>query len=518
MKKSKIVLAMTGMTLMVATIGLNAFPSLSSSTIVEAASKSSASKPISVSKYGTVTKENYKTWNNFEWSPRGNTKDIYQSTVFIKYQYNNSNGYSYYSIYDQNNTWLGYVNKDAVKFADGKQGLAQKVDKTVQVTTKNYPIHQNFSWKKKTDSKTLKNKPLTVKYLYRHINGSTYYSLYDKEGTWQGYINKDGVKDIDLTKPAQGDAIKVNKYATVVNFDYNTYQNFGWEIKNNGLDINGQTFKVKYEYHHRNDSVYYSLYDQQDNWQGYINEKGTKNNGAKGTYYAYNKYVDIKDTGAVIQKELNKLDGDTVMFRPFKRPILAKGMYHHFNGKTYYSLYDKIGIWQGYAVEDELDLDVKKSGRGEETDLKVRVSLQNQRVYKNFNWDVLYETNELLGKEFNAKRVYYHINDLDYYSLFDKDGKWYGYINTDFVTTLNPSIMGVSNTTVRVSDGDFDPLKGIWAKDRDGNKLEITVEGSVDLKTPGAYTLKYTVVDSKGLQTTASRVVRVVDGGVTTPE
>lgn len=508
MKNKRLVLMVVCSIILVGTLGLN-----TSMNIVEASQAKTVSKQEHVSKYGTVVKNNYTLWKNFEWQKKGSTNILNQSTVLVKYQYKHKNGSTYYSIYSNYGTWLGYVNRDAVKLADGKQGIAKKSEKIIQVTNTNYPVHQNFSWKKKMDSKQLKNKPLTVKYFYDHINGSTYYSLYDNKGSWQGYINKKGVKEVDLTKPAQGDAIKVNEYVSVVNFNYNTYQNFGWVIKNKGIDLKNQTFQVKYKYYHRNGQVYYSLYDQLDNWQGYINEKGTKNNGPKGLPIDYKKFVSIKNQGAQIHRNLDKLDGNGIVFISNNRPLFAKHKYHRFNDNTYYSLYDEKNNWQGYVVEDELNLDVGRSGSGVEINEKVRVVEKNKNTYQDFSWKIKYQSDELLDQTFSAKREYGHFNGANYYSLYDEKGTWYGYINSEFVKKVQPVITGIRNEYFGQSNQDFDPLLGIQARDYKGNELEVTVEGDVNLQKPGIYTLKYIAMDSEGTKTIATRIITVVEKG-----
>ena len=61
-------------------------------------------------------------------------------------------------------------------------------------------------------------------------------------------------------------------------------------------------------------------------------------------------------------------------------------------------------------------------------------------------------------------------------------------------------------------DSEFDPLEGVSAEDNvDGDLTsEIQVAGSVDTAKAGAYTLTYSVEDSRGNATTVERVVTVV--------
>jgi predicted MPP superfamily phosphohydrolase len=66
----------------------------------------------------------------------------------------------------------------------------------------------------------------------------------------------------------------------------------------------------------------------------------------------------------------------------------------------------------------------------------------------------------------------------------------------------------------------FDPMAGVTATDdRDGDlTAAITVSGSVDPATPGRYTLRYSVADTAGNSTAATRIVDVVLGAdITAP-
>ncbi|WP_237682190.1 hypothetical protein [Heyndrickxia coagulans] len=87
---------------------------------------------------------------------------------------------------------IGYINAKAAKTGSGKQGAAIQYGKSVKVTSKNYGVYQNFNWKKKNIRAV--NKTYLAKYIYYHINGLSYLSLYDNKGKWIGYINAKAVK------------------------------------------------------------------------------------------------------------------------------------------------------------------------------------------------------------------------------------------------------------------------------------------------------------------------------------
>lgn len=144
--------------------------------------------------YVTITSKNYKTYSNFSWKKKGETKSLHNKTYKVKVHYNHGNGSRYLSLYDKNGKWLGYVNAKAAKKASGAQGTAINHNKTVKVTKKNYQLHGNFSWKKKGTTNKWVGKKLKAKVYYNHHNGSRYYSLYDSKGKWLGYVNAKAVK------------------------------------------------------------------------------------------------------------------------------------------------------------------------------------------------------------------------------------------------------------------------------------------------------------------------------------
>ena len=73
----------------------------------------------------------------------------------------------------------------------------------------------------------------------------------------------------------------------------------------------------------------------------------------------------------------------------------------------------------------------------------------------------------------------------------------------------NPTITGVSDTTISQTTAAFDAKKGIVAKDSTGKEISYQVSGEVNTKVAGTYTLTYTTVDSYGNKATATRKVTV---------
>lgn len=79
-----------------------------------------------------------------------------------------------------------------------------------------------------------------------------------------------------------------------------------------------------------------------------------------------------------------------------------------------------------------------------------------------------------------------------------------------------PIITGVGPVSVP-QGGPFDPMAGVRASDLEDGDLtnRIQVSGTVDVNTPGSYMLVYSVTDSGGLTTEASRMVTVTPAPTT---
>lgn len=78
-----------------------------------------------------------------------------------------------------------------------------------------------------------------------------------------------------------------------------------------------------------------------------------------------------------------------------------------------------------------------------------------------------------------------------------------------------PTLTGVVDKTIKVGDV-FDKMAGVTAKDQFGTDItsSIVVTGAVDTAKAGNYTLTYTAKDSRGLETSLSRVITVEEKAV----
>ncbi|MEG0256185.1 MAG: CAP domain-containing protein [Vagococcus sp.] len=292
--------------------------------------------------YIQITKKNYEIWENFKWEKKGNTTDYYQQKFKAEGRYQHRNGATYYEIFDNKGVRYGLVNAKATEKV-GAQGKYISDGSYIKIKNGNYSTWQNFDWKKKVSANSLKGQVLKARGRYEHFNGSTYYSIYDNKGKWYGYLSAAAVSK---TK-AQGDYISDGSYVKVSKKNYDTWQNFSWKKKSNTNNYYGKILKAKGRYKHFNGSSYYSLYDNKDRWCGYLNVNAVTKTKAEGDYIKDGRYVKIAKKNYDTYNSF-KWSKKGISTNLEGQILQARGRYQHFNGSTYYSLYDDLGNWRGY--------------------------------------------------------------------------------------------------------------------------------------------------------------------------
>lgn len=383
-------------------------------------------------KYVTITTNQGSTLSNFDGKEKSKTNKLYKNTYLAKGRYHHYDGSYYYSLFDSKGTWYGYLNERDAKLADGPQGIYQELNQYVVISSPNYSIWQNFSWKEKSKSKQFNQRTFLAKGEYRHYNGDTYYSLYDSMGSWYGYINSNGTKN---TQGSQGEYVSFNKYVTVKNNNGSTWNSFDWNHRHKISSLANQTFKAKGVYYHANGNDYYSLYDNNNVWKGYINKDFVKvADGAQGSYQNFGKYVTVTKSNYDMWRNFswNSLGTSKNIYN---KTLLAKGQYRHYNGSTYYSLFDNKGTWYGYINKNGVTVADGAQGIYQSYGKEVTIVKGNYPMWSNFSWKQKGNTSSYMKKKFNARGKYQHFNGSTYVSLYDKQNKWYGYLNETAVSS-----------------------------------------------------------------------------------
>ena len=165
---------------------------------------------------------------------------------------------------------MGYINERGTDLATGQQGIYHHYGKYISVVG-NYDFWRSFGWSNRVHSSKYQGQTFMARGIYYHLNGSRYLSVYDNQGTWIGYLNAAGAK---VVSGRQGAYQSYGKNVTIRNNNYPIWRSFSWSSKASG-NHSGQTYLAKGVYHHFNGSRYLSLYDSKNKWIGYINARGT---------------------------------------------------------------------------------------------------------------------------------------------------------------------------------------------------------------------------------------------------
>ncbi|MCS4486121.1 trypsin-like serine peptidase [Staphylococcus americanisciuri] len=139
----------------------------------------------------TISKSKIIVWKDLKIHDRVNDKSLTLGRVCIaKNEYIHPNGQRYLSLFDHRDNFLGYFNK-----VDTTDLIAVKLDKDVRIVSKNYAVWGNFFWNKNLGlTSKYYNQTLKAKYVYTLGNGAKYYSLYDRNNKWIGYVNSQATK------------------------------------------------------------------------------------------------------------------------------------------------------------------------------------------------------------------------------------------------------------------------------------------------------------------------------------
>lgn len=301
---------------------------------------------ISHNKYVTVEKSGYNTWSNFSWKEKLADKEVYQKTFLAKGRYENVNGSTYLSLFDSEDNWCGYINATATKQGDGVQGAYFADGRYATVVVKDQSLFNDFNWTVRQSTNKIYGQKFAAKGRYHHMNGKTYYSLYDSKNKWQGYAE---ASLVSLDKNGQGDYIPDGSYVSIQKKNYSMWTNFNFSNeKNNTTTVYEKTYLAKGRYEHFNGNVYYSLYDGNDNWMGYLNKDATKVAPNKnGIYISDGRQVKVTNNGYNTWSNFSweyREGSETI----YNQIFTARGRYENINGLTYLSLYDNAGKWHGY--------------------------------------------------------------------------------------------------------------------------------------------------------------------------
>lgn len=384
----------------------------------------------SSNQYITVTKNNWTIWKDFNFKSGNSTKSLYQRTYKVTGYYNHLNGSKYLSLYDNSGIWQGYLNADGVEIVKNPGGKWYGTNQYITITKNNWTIWKDFNFKNGDSTKSLYQRTYRVTGWYRHFNGTKYLSVYDNKGKWLGYLNEGGAQVVG--NPG-GKWNSTNQYITVTKNNWTIWKDFNFKNGSSTKSLYQRTYRVTGWYRHFNGAKYLSVYDNKGKWLGYLNEGGAQGaNNPGGKWNSTNQYVTVSKNNWTIWKDFNFKNGSSTK-NLYTKTYRVTGWYRHFNGTKYLSLYDNNGRWQGYLNEGGAAKANGAQGTGFSMNKSVLVIKSGYSIWNNFSWKEKNRTNSLINKTYQVKWYYKHMNGSTYYSLYESNGKWFGYVNSGAV-------------------------------------------------------------------------------------
>lgn len=338
-------------------------------------------------------------------------------------------------------TQVKKIGQQIMDYTENYNPPCTECDYYLTIMNNDAPLYSDIKLGKiKQNSQKLYQRTYHAKRYYM-INGKKYYSLYDNNDKWMGYINEIYLSD-SAKHDKGGEYIKYNKYISITKDNYTIWNNFNFSKKrNNTKNLYQKTYLAKGYYNHFNGSRYLSLYDENNNWIGYLNEKATQigyNNGINpcGKHFKYNKYISITQNNYTIWNDFNFSKRRNNTKNLYQKTYLAKGYYNHFNGYCYLSLYDSNNNWIGYLNRNATQIGYKDGNTpgGKAFDIKKYgvIIRKNYPIWSDFDYKKQRgTTSDNIGITVYIPRKYNHFDGRTYYSIYDANNhdKWLGYID-----------------------------------------------------------------------------------------
>lgn len=135
--------------------------------------------------------------SNFAGKIAIDNNHAHEKTYKVNYFYNHSDGTKYYSLYDDKNRWVGYIDATKTTPSNNPQGIDFNSEDTVKVVKQGYPIYSNWDLTTQAiNASNAYNQIYQTKYYNNHVNGKKYYQLYDinNSNKFIGYIDANAVQ------------------------------------------------------------------------------------------------------------------------------------------------------------------------------------------------------------------------------------------------------------------------------------------------------------------------------------
>nr|HPJ00526.1 hypothetical protein [Enterococcus sp.] len=207
------------------------------------------------------------------------------------------------------------------------------------------------------------------------------------------------------------------------------YQDIHLTQKIDSTKLLNKTFYVHERITALDGKTYLVLFNNQDNQVGYLKDENLSlTDTPLGTPEAINNYVTVHDSNKTFYQDTllqNEQSTNTLLDTTF----LAKKLYHHFDGNQYISIEDNNKKGIGYIDKSYTKSVAEPQGTYHAYNKYVTIQFGNYDIWQNFDWQKRSHSANYHGQLLQARGYYDHFNGARYLTVYDKNGKWIGYIN-----------------------------------------------------------------------------------------
>lgn len=172
----------------------------------------------------------------------------------------------------------------------------------VSITDQSFKIYKDIGQTEDTTTTVTVNQTFRVEDI--HEKGIvTYLGIHDIDGL-VGYID---ASDTTQAVGPEGTEKIIRQYVKI-DESRERYEDFDWSILGDTEEFIGQTFRAKAIYHHFNGDAYLSLYDNQDEWIGYVEESATSDSNRQ----AYLQLEEAETTSSEPEKKVVQATQPTI--------------------------------------------------------------------------------------------------------------------------------------------------------------------------------------------------------------
>ena len=383
-----------------------------------------------------------------DFEQNGTTEELKDQTFKIAGYYNHYDEKVYYLLKNSSDQSIGIVEASAVEKTNNPAGIKHAVNDYYSIVKEDQKIWKDLDFADELGTTaTINEKTFNIKEWYYHFNGKKYFALYDDSQAFKGFVE---AITIERANNAGGIWRTVNQYITVTKNHGTIWNDFEFKSGKTTKSMYQRTYRATGYYNHFNGTKYLSVYDNKGNWQGYLNERDASVSSTPGgRWNSTNQYVTITKISGTIWNDFEFKSGKTTKSM-YQRTYRATGYYNHFNGTKYLSVYDNKGNWQGYLNQRDGSNSNGAQGTGFSMNKSVLVIKSGYSIWNNFSWKEKTRTNSLINKTYQVKWYYKHMNGSTYYSLYDSNGKWFGYVNSGAVRERRGAAQYMGTTRQRV--------------------------------------------------------------------